>query len=218
MTGRKTTLICAAILVFSSVALGLQDLHLPPPSMNNPTTLMEALSLRRTSREFAADPIPLQTVSDLLWAAFGVNRPDSGKRTAPSAMNMQEIDIYVAAERGLFLYDPGEHMLRMVVGADLRAATGMQPFVASAPLNLVLVADYSRMDPRNRGMTDETKLFYAACDAGYISQNIYLFCAANGLATVARGAVDRDALALAMELEPHQHVILAQTVGWPASP
>ena len=147
----------------------------------------------------------------MLWAAFGVNRPDSGKRTAPSAMNWQEIDIYVATVDGLYLYDAKRHALKPVLAEDIRALTGGQPFVREAPVNLVYVADFSRM---GKAKADD-KLFYSAADTGFISQNVYLYCASEGLATVVRGSIDRPDLAKVMRLRPDQRVVLAQSVGYP---
>jgi SagB-type dehydrogenase family enzyme len=186
-------------------------MKLPEPNMKGGMPLMEALSMRQTQREFSSRELPAQVLSDLLWAAFGVNRPESGKRTAPSAMNLQEIDIYVALAEGLYLFRPKEHDLQMISGEDIRAATGGQDFVGGAPLNLVFVADYSRM---TRG-SEADKEFYSAADTGFISQNVYLYCASEGLATVVRGWVDREALAKAMGLREDQKIILAQTVGYP---
>lgn len=185
--------------------------ELPEPNMEGGMPLMEALKLRQTMREYSDRQLVPQVLSDLLWAAFGVNRPESGKRTAPSAMNLQEIDIYVALAEGLYLFRPEDHVLEMISGDDIRAMTGGQDFVAGAPVNLVFVADYSRM---TRGSAAD-KDFYSATDTGFISQNVYLFCASEGLATVVRGWVDRDALAKAMGLGEDQKIILAQTVGYP---
>jgi len=172
--------------------------------------LMQALKERKSSRAFSAEKIPVQVLSALLWAAFGVNRPD-GHRTAPSASNMQEIDIYVALPEGLYLYDAKAHRLEPVIGEDLRAATGTQPFVGQAALNLVYVADYARMGKRS----DEAKVFYSAADTGFIAQNVYLFCASEGLATVVRASIDREKLAARMKLRPDQRIVLAQSVGYP---
>jgi len=149
-------------------------------------------------------------LSNLLWAAFGINRPDSGKRTAPTAMNMQEIDIYVATADGLYLYNAKENALEPILSEDIRAATGPQPFVKDAPVNLVFVADFAKM----RG-SEENKVFYSATDTGFVSQNVYLFCASEGLATVVRGYVEKDKLAKVMKLRDDQKIILAQTVGYP---
>ncbi len=212
---RKTSIavISSILLICSgSIAQELEQIVLPAPDMQGGIPLMEALALRSSSRSFAAERLPAQVLSDLLWAASGINRPESGKRTAPTARNRQEIDIYVAMEEGLYLYDPNAHSLLPVSAGDIRAATGRQDFVAGAPVNLVFVADYSRMGDGS----EEMKEFYAATDSGFISQNVYLYCASAGLATVVRGAVDRDALAQAMGLRPEQAVILAQTVGYPA--
>ena len=156
--------------------------------------------------------MPLQLLSNLLWAAYGVNRPGSGKRTAPSAVNLQEIDIYVAMPEGLYLYDAKLHLLTPVLAGDIRAKTGTQGFVKNAAINLIYVADFSRME---RMKSDELKAFYSAADTGFISQNVYLFCASEGLSTVVRGMIDRPNLAKVMGLDPHQKIILAQSVGYP---
>lgn len=201
-------------MIFGALAASAQDLkpiELPAPNTTGGKPLMEALSMRSTSREFSDEKLPMQVISDLLWAACGVNRPESGKRTAPTAMNMQEIDVYVAMAEGLYLYDAAKHMLTPVLGEDIRAATGRQDFVGAAPVNLVYVADLSKM---TRG-DEEQKKFYSATDTGFIGQNVYLFCASQGLVTVVRGAVDKEALAAAMKLRPDQKVVLAQTVGYP---
>jgi SagB-type dehydrogenase family enzyme len=141
-----------------------------------------------------------------------VNRPHGGGRTAPSAHDWEEIDVYVATAQGLYRYDAGEHALKRALSEDIRADTGMQTFVADAPVNLVYVADLSRMTEA----TAEERAQYAGPDAGFIAQNVYLFCASEGLATVVRGMVDRSALAKRMKLGPDQRIILAQTVGYPA--
>ncbi len=187
------------------------DIQLPEPSKEGGKPLMNALAERQTSREFAETAIPEQKLSDMLWAAFGINRPETGGRTAPSALNRQEIDVYVATSDGIYLYDPKAHVLNVVVPGDHRRVTGRQSFVEDAPINLIYVADYSKMT----GSPQEEKDLYAAADTGFISQNVYLFCASEGLATVVRGSIDRPALTRVMKLRPHQKIILAQTVGYP---
>jgi nitroreductase len=169
---------------------------------------MQVLRDRKTSRDFAPAPLPEKLLSNLLWAAFGVNRPD-GRRTAPSAMNWQEMTVYVATKDGLFVYDAGANQLTTVLTQDIRKLTGTQDFAATAPLDLVYVADLARV----RAGSD-SEMFVAA-DAGFIAQNVYLFCASENLATVVRGSIDRTALAAAMKLRPQQKIILAQTVGYP---
>jgi nitroreductase len=185
---------------------------LPKPNMAGGMPLMEALKNRQTSRQFADKPIPDQVLSNLLWAACGVNRPD-GKRTAPTAMNWQEIDVYVARADGLWLFDAKANDLKRVMDKDLRELTGMQDFVKSVPVNLVYVADYTRMGTRT---PDADKAILSAADTGFVSQNVYLFCASEGLATVVRGMVDKPALAKAMGLGENQKIVLTQSIGYPA--
>jgi SagB-type dehydrogenase family enzyme len=184
--------------------------NLPAPQTDGGKPLMQVLQERKTSREFSTTKLPAQVLSNLLWAANGVNRPD-GKRTAPSASNRQEIDIYVATADGLFLYEAQPHRLIALSSDDMRGATGLQPFVREAAVNLVYVADLARM---TAGSTEDRAL-YSAADTGFIAQNVYLFCASEGLATVVRGSADRPSLAKAMHLRPEQRIILAQTVGYP---
>ncbi len=200
-------LICPAL----TSAQELKPIQLLEPQMDIGRPLMQVLKDRSSSRAFGTDTLPLQVLSNMLWAASGVNRPDSGKRTAPSAVNWQEIDIYVATADGLYLYNVKEHTLAPVLAEDIRAMTGRQSYVKEAPVNLIYVADFSRM---SRG-TEEDKVFYSAADTGFISQNVYLYCASEGLATVVRGSVDKPTLAKAMKLRPDQRVILAQSVGYP---
>ncbi len=187
---------------------------LPSPSFGDDPFLMSALKNRKSTRSFSSKPLPRQMLSNLLWAAFGVNRPEYGYRTAPSPMNSQEIEIYVAAADGLHLYDARFHQLIQLSDNDIRKFCGSQKFVAHAPLNFVYVADFSRLGNRS----EEKKLFYAAADTGFISQNVYLFCAAFGLGTVVRDWIDRSVLAEKMTLHQQQRIVLSQTVGYPATP
>lgn len=193
-----------------ALAQGVGEGGLPAPDKEGGRPLMAVLADRRTQRSFSGRPLPPLVMSNLLWAACGVNRPD-GKRTAPTAVNWQEIDVYVATADGLFLYNAQEHSLERVLSEDIRALTGRQPFCADAPANLVYVADYARMGRGSVGDKD----FYAATDTGFVAQNVYLFCASEGLATVVRGLIDRDALRAQMGLREDQHITLAQTVGYP---
>jgi nitroreductase len=186
---------------------------LPPPQTDGGKPLMQALGLRATSRAFAPDPISPQTLANLLWAAWGINRPADGKRTAPSARNWQEIDLIVVRADGTFLYDAASNRLLPVAAGDNRALTGVQSFVKDAPLTLLLVADTSRMKGTEK---DPEQRQWIWADAGFISQNIYLFCASEGLATGVRALVDRPALAKALGLKDHQVILLAQCVGRPA--
>ena len=190
---------------------GAQTIKLPAPRMSGGKPLMQALKDRHSSREFSGRELPPEVLSSLLWAAFGINRPESGGRTAPSAHDWEEIDVYVATAKGLYLYEPKEHVLKQILARDVRAKTGMQPFVEEASVNLVYVADLARMTEA----TPEDKAWYSGPDAGFIAQNVYLFCASEGLATVFRGAVDYKKLAQVMQLPEPQFVTFAQTVGYP---
>jgi SagB-type dehydrogenase family enzyme len=189
----------------------LRPIELPKPQMTGGKPLMEALRDRHSTRSFRSKPLPVQILSNLLWAAFGINRPDSGKRTAPSARNWQEMGIYVAMAEGTYIYDAKAHKLNPVLAGDHRAATGGQDFVKGAPVNLVLVADLARTGDANA----ESTSLSTAVDAGLIAQNVYLFCASEGLGTVVRGSIDGPAFAKLLKLRPDQKVIVAQTVGYP---
>ena len=206
-------LIVSLFLPALLVAQELKPIELPKPQMSGGMPLMEALKARHTTREFKPDLLPAPVLSNLLWAAFGINRPGSGKRTAPSAMNWQENDIYVFLAGGVYIYEAKAHRLNPVVGEDFRATTGTQDFVKNAPVNLVYVADLAKTGNASR---DDRNL-YTAVDAGLIVQNVYLFCASEGLATVVRGSVDRPALAKLLKLRPDQRIIVAQTVGYPGN-
>ncbi len=218
---KKISFSCFLVILVLSLAAPLalqgqelQEIALPKPHEAGGMPLMQALSARASSREFSSRELPLQVLSDLLWAADGVNRPESGKRTAPSAMNVQNIDIYVALKTGLYVYDAKANALNPVLGEDVRAAMGQQPFVQDVPLNLVYVADLAKLGRS----TPEARILYSAAHAGFIGQNVYLFCASEGLATVVRGTIDREAVAKLMKLRPGQKVILAQSVGYPKKP
>ena len=187
-------------------------IKLPKPQTDGGKPLMQVLRARRTIRSFSRKALPQQMLSNLLWAAFGMNRPESGKRTAPSANNWQEIDIYVATASGLYLFDARAHVLKRIMAEDIRAMTGTQRFTQVAPVNLIYVADYAKMGRAKL----QDKEFYSATDTGFISQNVYLFAASEGLATVVLGLVNRQELAKKMSLRPDQKVILTQPVGYPA--
>ena len=217
MNQRFFQTICFVLMMLmsgSSFALDetLPSIQLPEPDKDIGKPLMQVLNDRKSTREFNEDKLSNQVLSNLLWAAFGINRPDSGKRTAPSAVNWQEVDIYVALADGLFIYDAKNHALMPILSEDIRGETGYQKFVKNAPVNLVYVADFSKITAKKA----EDKILYSAADTGHISQNVYLFCASEGLGTVIRGLVDKAALAKIMKLGPDQRVILSQTVGYPA--
>jgi SagB-type dehydrogenase family enzyme len=200
------------IIACASLALAQEQnpVTLPPPQTTGGKPLMQVLKDRHSTREFSSQRLSPQTLSNLLWAAFGINRPD-GKRTAPSAMNWQEIDVYAATQDGLYVYDAKANALKPVLQQDVRGATGQQAFVKDAALDLVYVADLGKTGKAG----GEDQIMYTAADTGFIAQNVYLFCASEGLAAVVRGSVDREAFAKTAKLRPNQKIILAQTVGYP---
>lgn len=184
---------------------------LPAAERSQPYPLMQALGERRSAREFRTDPLPRQQLANLLWAADGVNRAHGG-RTAPSAMGANEIRLIVALPDGAYAYEPASHALELVAAADVRRVTGYQDFVDDAPLDLVYVADHGRMSQ----VAVMQREGFAWVAAGAIAQNVYLYCAAAGLGTVLRAWIDREAIARALGLPLDQHVLLSQTVGYPA--
>ena len=204
------------VVMMSTMGMGQAQetgtIRLPPPETADGMSLMQALMARHSTREFGTQPLPPQVLSNLLWAANGVNRPQTGRRTAPSAHDWREIDVYVTTAEGAFRYDPPSHTLIRVVAGDIRPLTGMQDYVATAPVNLVFVANLDRMTEAS----SEDKAFYSATDAGFIAQNVYLYSASAGLAVVVRGLVDREVLGTALGLGKHQRIVLAQSVGYPA--
>ncbi|MEJ2508506.1 MAG: SagB/ThcOx family dehydrogenase [Gammaproteobacteria bacterium] len=214
MTHRHwTALMAAAALCLGATAARAaeQRIALPAPQLDAGVPLMQALSRRASNREFSRRALSRQTLGDLLWAADGINRADSGKRTAPSAHNRQEVDIYAAMADGLYRYDAAKHALVLVRARDVRALTGRQRFPAHAPLNLVYVIDFKRVP----GVPRTAAIEAGAVATGAIVQNVYLYCASAGLATVVRGWIDKQALAKAMGLGPRQYIVVAQTVGYP---
>ncbi len=199
------------VLLMINLSLGMtnaQDIRLPKPQKTGGMPLMEALNRRQSTREMSDREIPLNTLSDLLWAAQGVNRED-GKRTAPSAMNMQEIDVYVYMPGAVYLYVPGEHMLKHIADGDFREETVRQPFAQKAPLVLVYVANYEKM----QRLDQDQKIFYGATDAAFISQNVYLFCAQEKLNTVVLGMIDREAIKERIGFNGKAQ--LGQIIGYP---
>lgn len=200
------------LLLTAAGVCAAADIQLPPPETTGGKPLMTVLKERKTSRAFSSKPLPPQVLSNLLWAAFGINRPD-GHRTAPSAMNWQETDIYVALPDGVYVYDAAKNLLREVIPGDQRKYTGTQGFVATAPVDLVYVADLAKTG--NRANAAAQTLFVDA-DTGFIAENVYLFCASEGLAAVVRGSLNREELAKVLKLRPDQRITLSQTVGYPA--
>ncbi len=185
--------------------------QLLPPVRKGGMPLMEALDKRCSTRDFTDKDLPEQTLSNLLWAAFGINREESDKHTAPSSNNNQEIDIYVVTAHGAFKYVPKGHLLELISDEDFRSVCGEQAYVATAAINLVYVTDLSRTDQKD--LTAEPLASYS--NVGFISQNVYLFCASEGLGAVIRGWINKEALQEKLQLKPNQKIILSQSVGFP---
>lgn len=190
----------------------MENIILPPARRSGGMPVMEALAARRSQRDFdTSRTLDLQTLSDLLWAAWGTNRTKG--RTAPSSHNRQEIDLYVFLASGVYRYNQVDHSLEMLFEEDMRAATGTQPFVGSAPVEIALISNTSKIT----GKTPQGVIESTYADTGFICQNIYIFCASEGLGTVARALVPKEELAARLQLAPDQIVTLVQTVGYPAA-
>ncbi len=214
----RRTFIVSAFFVVASLAAAVaaqpqstEPVRLPAPVTDGGKPLMDVLKARQSAREFAPDKLPPQLLANLLWAAWGINRPD-GRRTAPSASNRQEIEIYVTLPDGAYLWDAKANTLIPVAAGDLRAQTGTQPFPATAAVNLVYVADMSKA---GRPATDPQQMLNIGADAGFIAENAYLYCASAGLATVVRASVPKEALGKSLKLRETQVIVLAQSVGYP---
>lgn len=201
-------LVFSIMICILACSIMAQDIKLPQPKKEGGMSLMEALAARKTNRSFSSRPISMIQLSSLLWAATGVNR-DDGRLTAPTARNAQQIDTYVYTTTNVYLYIPKENMLKMVAEGDHRSEVGRQPFAAEAPVILVYVANYDKM----QGWDNESKAFYGATDCGNIGQNVYLYCAANGLSTVELGSIQRDKIKELLGFNGRAQ--LAQPVGFP---
>jgi len=191
-------------------------INLPEPQKELEFPLMKALEKRRTTRKWKDTPVSEQEISNLLWAACGITKSKYGnvksKRTAPSACNSQEIRVYIIMKKGVFLYNEENHELIKIIAKDIRENIGTQKMMKSAPMGLVFVADLSRMkSPFLR--SKEAQRFCAWVDTGYISQNVYLYCAASNLGTVVLSLVDRDKLHKLMKLKENEKIVLTQVVG-----
>jgi len=189
-----------------TLLMNAQDIKLVAPDKTGGMPLMEALANRKTNRDFTQQELTSQQLSNLLWAAAGINRED-GRRTAPTARNAQEIEIYVLNKEGAYLYLPKEHALKLIAAGDHRAKGASQERFQECPLMLIFVANYNKME----GFSEEALALYGGTDSGYISQNVYLFCASEGLATCALGSIHRDKLQELLKF--NGKAILGQSVG-----
>ena len=206
-------LICFNVC-YSNDVQSLKGISLPEPVTKGGMPLLTALQNRHSSREFSNKEIPIEIISNLLWAGFGVNREGSKMRTAPSSYNWQDIIIYVFTAKGVWIYDAFENRLKEVKSGDYRQYAGMQEYVKNAPLSLVYVSDTEKMVRKDQTFSDNYKLMMGCIDAGHISQNIYLFCASEGLNVVARASVNKEEFSKEFELPETYNVILGQTIGY----
>lgn len=207
-------LLSALAIIFSVTVASAQTaetIKLPAPGLNPDKPLMQALKERQSRREYADRPLTPQDLSNILWCANGINRPESLKRTSPSAKNTQDIDIYAITKDGAYLYDAPKHELALIASGDHSLDAGTQPYVASAPLNLVYVSDLAKFEFMKER---EDQLVAAAVDAGHCSQNVYLYGAAANLAVVTRMSVSKPKIAELLRLRPQQFIVIAQTVGY----
>lgn len=205
-------LILSLVLMGLCLATDAQNVQLPQPKYDNPTTLMTALKNRHSTREFSDRAIPDDILSTILWAACGINRPESGKLTVPSAINAQDIQVYVIRKDGAYLYLPKENQLKQISKSDLRSAVaGRQAFAATAPVSLVLVSDHSKFAK----IPADGASRMGAIDCGYVSENICLISTALGLNTVPRATMDNDALKKALGLGDQYDVLMNNPIGYP---
>lgn len=209
----KIAFLSGFLLMFVATVHAQEIIQLPAPKTEGGMPLMQALKERESGREFSSRKLSPETLSSLLWAAWGINRPD-GRRTAPSAKNLQDIDVYVAISDGLYLYEAKNHQLKKILSEDIRAATGNQDYVKDAALNLIYVSDLARLNVPDPMAVE----FFTSTHTAFLSQNVYLFCASEGLSTVVRGSIDKVALAKIMKLRADQKITLAQSVGYPLKP
>lgn len=201
------------LFVFTIIACTAQDqivIQLLPPIKEGGKPLMNALNERQSNRDFIDKALTDQQLSNMLWAAYGINRSDKKKRTAPSAHDKQEVDIYVTTAKGAFLYDAFNHSIIEITQKDIRSKTGSQGFVGTAAINLIYVLNKKKAssDVENQAVV------WASVTAGAIVQNVYLYCASENLGCVVRGWVDPEIMATELNLNKEQVVILAQTVGY----
>jgi len=191
-------------------------IKLPEPQKDLDFPLMRAIEMRRTKRKWQNSNLSEQEISNLLWAACGITHKETTKsksrRTVPSACNSQEIKVYIALSKGVYLYDEKNHQLIKILARDIREDIGTQKMMRSAPVGLIYVSDYSKLKTF-QFKDDNRKWFTSTTDTGFISQNVYLYCAAANLSTVILGLIDRDKLHKALELNENERIIYTQVVG-----
>ncbi len=216
---RTVSIMLILSVVSAFTALGQEStkpgvIQLNKPDFTRGMPLMKALKERKTNRNIADLPLPEEKLSGLLWAVNGQNR-DDGRRTAPSAMNRQMVDLYVVLTEGIYLYKPAEHLLELKVAGDYRKLAGGQPFVSIAPVNLIFVADFGKWKSGEHQPSREELVTFAGIEAGCQAQNAYLYGASEGLAVVVRGSVNKEEVTQLLGLTADQYIVAAQTIGMP---
>lgn len=207
------TIACVAFLMAATSCKAQDNVQLPDPLMDNQVTLIQALQNRHSTREYTDKAIPDNVLSTVLWAACGINRPGEGKITAPSAINVQDILVYVVRQDGTYLYQPKDNSLQKVSSKDLRTAVaGRQSFAASAPVSLLLVSNHNKFPQQS---SYDAKVRMGVVDAGYVSENICLACSALGLNTVPRMTMDTEALKKELGLDDNYDLVLNSQIGYP---
>ena len=207
---RKVQLLLVCLMLSAAAFAADKVIKLPKPNLNRTGAVMKALSERHSTREYASKALSLADLSDLLWAANGINRKESGMRTAPSALNKQDVDVYVVLPEGSYLYDAKNHQLTLIAAGDYRGAVaGGQAFVKTAPVSLVLISDLSRFGDAKSARSQ----WMGAMDAGIVSQNISILCSAANLATVPRASMDNEQLKKVLKLKDSQMPMMNHPVG-----
>ncbi len=223
------TLLCFSVILatisLSPCTLAAQDLQpikLSPPDTTRGLPFMKALAVKASATAWSDKELSLQDLSDLLWAANGLNRPAENKTTASSAMNAHDVDIYVFMQAGVFVYDYRTHQLTPVASGDFRSAILPQrpprpgaerpaaPSTPEAAIQIVLVSDAARF----RAGSDEQRYEWGALDAGIVSENVTLFCAATGLKTRPRAMMEKEKIKEVLKLRPTQRIFLNHPVGY----
>jgi SagB-type dehydrogenase family enzyme len=215
MMAMKILMLAIVIIMIACGSVRAQapeTINLPSPVYEKSKPLMQALQERRSGREYSDKQLTAQDLSNVLWCANGINRPNTGSRTSPSARNAQDVDVYVILKEGSYLYEPKKNQLLLVASGDFRKNAGVQPYVATAPVNLIYVSDTAKLDfAKDR----EQVVLTAAVEAGHCSQNVYLYAASAGLSAVTRTSLDTNKMAEILKLKPQQLVIMGQTIGYP---
>jgi nitroreductase len=209
----KRMLLLISLLMTMNMHANDRNIKLPEPDTAGGMPLMQALKERQSNRDFSPELLSLQELSNICWAAWGINRAETGRRTAPSSRNRQEMSVYVVLPDAVYVYNATDHQIDFVLEGDLRAACGSQEFVATAPLNLIYVADMVKMGLNTPDEITGDKLMTPWANCGFMAQNVYLYCASEGLGTVIRAMIDRETLHQKLGLAPMQQIIMGQTIG-----